>query len=351
VNLAIIDVAADRHGQPHGLSGVSRYLTPIANLPLICHVFDELAGSGIDRARIIASAGLRTELDRVLGGGRSWGVEVSYAEAPDLDGRTVVLAEIRQALSEGPVLLHPGDCLFPGQVAVMRERFDGGDVDLVLLAQEPGAPPRIGRKESSALPPIAPRGSQGPGRICDTAVILGPATRDVLGELLSPSLDGRDLIEYLVGSDCRLGVCELAEHWCYSDSTEALLAGNRMLLDALPVPAVHGSFGDRNQVHGRVAVSPEAQVSGSTVHGPVVIDDGAIVEDSFIGPYTAIGRDATVSGTEIDNTMVLAGAEVRYPGYRIEASIIGERASVSRSFDMPKGLHMRLGPDSRVTLS
>ena len=123
-----------------------------------------------------------------------------------------------------------------------------------------------------------------------------------------------------------------------------------MVLDDLPVPVVDGSFPDHNEVHGRVAISPRARVSNCTLHGPVVIDDDASVEDSFVGPYTAIGRGATVVGTELDNTMVLPFAEVRHPGMRIEASIIGERASVSRKFELPKGLHLRLPPGSQVTL-
>ncbi len=47
---------------------------------------------------------------------------------------------------------------------------------------------------------------------------------------------------------------------------------------------------------------------------------------------------------------MLPFAEVRHPGMRIEASIIGERASVSRKFELPKGLHLRLPPGSQVTL-
>jgi glucose-1-phosphate thymidylyltransferase len=100
-----------------------------------------------------------------------------------------------------------------------------------------------------------------------------------------------------------------------------------------------------------VAISPSARVSGSTLHGPVAIDDDAVVEDSFVGPYTAVGAGAVLMGTEIDNTMVLQRAEIRHPGHRIEASIIGEHASVLRSFALPKGLHMRLEPHSRITLS
>ena len=56
-------------------------------------------------------------------------------------------------------------------------------------------------------------------------------------------------------------------------------------------------------------------------------------------------------GTEIDNTIVMAGAVVRHPGSRIEASVIGERANLSRSFELPKGLHLRIGPDSQISLS
>jgi hypothetical protein len=49
--------------------------------------------------------------------------------------------------------------------------------------------------------------------------------------------------------------------------------------------------------------------------------------------------------------MVLAGAQISHPGQRIEGSIIGERASVVRSFALPRGLHMRLEPHTTVTLS
>ena len=57
-----------------------------------------------------------------------------------------------------------------------------------------------------------------------------------------------------------------------------------------------------------------------------MIGAGAVVEDSFIGPYTAIGAGAVVAGAEIDYSMVLADAQVRYPRYPLEASGIGAQA-------------------------
>lgn len=184
-----------------------------------------------------------------------------------------------------------------------------------------------------------------------TPVMLGPRTRAILDDSTPNNRDAHGLAEMMLAAGYRVAMCEAAEQWHYSDSTERLLAANRMVLDELSVPGFDGSFPEDNEVHGRVAISPRARVSNSTLYGPVVIDRDAVVEDSYIGPYTAIGQGATVSGTELDNTMVLPFAEVRHPGSRIEASIIGERASVSRSFELPKGLHLRLRPGSHVTLS
>jgi glucose-1-phosphate thymidylyltransferase len=342
VTFAIIDAAVGGEARACGCAGRSRYSTPIANLPLIYHVLDELAASQIDRVRVIVRSGEREELEQVLGGGRPWRVEVSYTTAPEDDGRAAALAELERVLGEEPepVVVYPGDCLFPGRVSAMWERFRAGDVDAVVLSSGISG----GRRSRTVV-------AQRLARLSSAPAIVGSPAAPVISELLSGRFDHQDLSDVLRSSDCRVGVCELGGHWRYSDETEDLLVANRMMLDALPVPAVDGSFGDNNVVRGRVAISSSARVSGCILHGPVAVDDDAVIEDSFIGPFTAIGEGAILSGAEIDNTMVLAGAEISHPGQRIEASIIGERASVVRSFALPRGLHLRLEPHSRVTLS
>ena len=332
MSFAVINAVADQ-AEAFTLSGSSCYETPIANVPLIGHVFAELAENGVERTVIIAPADVRRELESVLEGGRSCGVEVAYSDVPEAAGHPTVLRETVQALADEPVLVYPADTLFPGQVAALRERYSAGDVDCVLL----GPSADVDQRESPAAP---------------AAVMLGPGTQEALVDSpLSRGLTDPGLMEILVAAGCRVAVCEATKHWRYDDSTEGLLAANRMVLDALRVQSLAATIRERNQIYGRVAISADAHVSNSTVYGPVVIDDDAVVVDSFVGPYTAIGRGAKVSGTELDNCMVLPFAEVGYAGLRIEASIIGERASVSRSFELPKGLHLRLTPGSRVTLS
>jgi glucose-1-phosphate thymidylyltransferase len=267
-------------------------------------------------------------------------VEVSYTTATGHGGRAAALAELERVIVDEPVLVYPGDCLFPGQVSAMWERFNAGDVDAVVLGggnggRRPGVGPAV---EHSRL-------------VTSVPTIVGRPGAPAIDGFRNAGVDRYDLAAWLRGSDYRVAVCELGGHWCFSDDTEDLLIANRMMLDALPVPAVDGSFGVDNVVDGRVAISSNARLSGCVLHGPVAVDDGVVIEDSYVGPYTAVGAGAILTGAEIDNTMVLAGAEISHPGRRIEGSIIGERASVVGSFALPRGLHLRLEPHSRVTLS
>ncbi len=335
MSLAIIDATAGDAGPAISARYPSRYATPIANVPLIGHVFNELAASGTEHARIVTTRHVHENLEQLLHVDTTRGIDVSYRDVPEQDGRITLLTEVDEALAREPVLVHPGDCLLGGQITAMWRRFRDGDVDSVLPAQ------------ATVDPAPGPTGR----RASDTTLLLGPATRPLLKDLLAQTNGGDDLVERLLHSACRLAVCAEATEWRYSDSTDALLSANRMMLDELPEPTDNDRFGEDNQIHGRVSVSPSAFLSNCVLYGPISIADHAVLEDAFIGPYTAIGPGAALSGTEIDNAMVLSGAEIRHPGYRIEASIIGEGSRVVRSFALPKGLHLRLSPDSSVTLS
>lgn len=344
VTRAIIDAASVESESLSGRLTTTRYLMPIANLPLICHVLAELSSGGIEEAHIVAYNCVRTELERLLGTGQAWNLRVFYDEVEEGHGRQAIQTEIHDAVSDEPVLLYPGDCLFPGQVQLMRARFGKGDVDLVLLAHATADASRGWVRKLM-------RAEEQPSRVADTAMILGPATQTALERLPSNGNGDDGVVEALLAAEHPFAICELGEHWCYSDSTEELLAGNQIMLDALPITPVRGTLGDSNEVLGRVRINSSARVSSSIIHGPAVIGDGAVVEDSFIGPYTSIGPGAVVSGAEIDNTIVMTAAEIKHPGSRIEASVIGERARVVRSFELPKGLHLRIGPGGQIGLS
>ncbi|MGH2888963.1 MAG: sugar phosphate nucleotidyltransferase, partial [Solirubrobacteraceae bacterium] len=250
LNLALIDATT---GSLSDRCTGSRYATPIANCPLIGHVLGELAENGIDESRIIAAPDVANELSRLLGSGERWGVRVSYVEAPKSDRRQAVLRELDRALAQGPVVLHPGDRLLRGQLTTMRARFVVGDVDSVLPEQA-----TVGASAEGTEPPLSA-----------DVVMLGSAMRPVLEQLAVTADPDAGMVDALLHSDCRLAVCEQRDHWCYSDCTAALLAANRMLLDALPEQLAPGGLGEGNEIHGRVAIESGAWVANCVLHGPI----------------------------------------------------------------------------------
>jgi glucose-1-phosphate thymidylyltransferase len=332
VELALVDAIGPSPAPAEAGVGASRYTVPIANVPLISHVLAELTSAGITRIRILAGDG--DALARALNGHLGDGPQVTIVEVAEGTGREAVLAELDDALASEPVLLHPGDALVGGSLHTMIDRHRSGDVDAVLPSEVS----------------VATRHDPARGRLATNPVLLGPGARGLADELRRPGAENEDLFEVLLHSDRRLAVCELSGGWTYDSSTETLLAGNRRVLDALADGPVDPELQRDNQLHGRISVGHGAFISGCVIHGPTVIGARAVLEDSFIGPYTSIGDDAVLSGAELDNTMVLAGAEIRHPGQRIVSSIIGERARVTRSFELPRGLHLRLAHDSRVGL-
>ena len=90
-----------------------------------------------------------------------------------------------------------------------------------------------------------------------------------------------------------------------------------------------------------------AEIRGSTIRGPVAIGADTVVVDSFVGPYSAIGANCHVEGSEIEHSVVMNDSIVTgIP--RLEDSLIGREAVVSRSRRRPRALRLMVGDHCQV---
>jgi glucose-1-phosphate thymidylyltransferase len=338
INIAIADASLEDEPDAGCRRSTSRYLASVANMPLIAHVIHSLADDGIEHVVVVSSDTMQERLASAVVAANDRGITTSFVAT---DTGDPLVPRLRREVGDAPVLVHSADCLFPEELPRLRSRFQACGLDLAVLMR----PPAAGEREDGQshlrvdLPRDEPEG---------TAFVFGPRAWPELERLGDGALRLRRLVQCMEIAGHSVGVSQAQQYWCYEHSMDRLLAANRMLLDALPTTAMPAS--DDCVFEGRVAQCPSARVSRSRLRGPVLIGEGAVVEDSFIGPYTAIGPGAVVVGAEVEYTMVLAGAQVRYPRYPLEASVIGERAVVSQSFGLPAGLHLELGPDARVIL-
>ena len=89
----------------------------------------------------------------------------------------------------------------------------------------------------------------------------------------------------------------------------------------------------------------------SLVRGPVVIGDGARLENAFVGPYTSIGERCTLVCCELENSIVLADSEIRDIPLRIDGSLIGRNVRIAKTDFKPKAYRFMLGDNSEVGIT
>ena len=145
-------------------------------------------------------------------------------------------------------------------------------------------------------------------------------------------------------------VVELDGAWRYDGTVDGVLEANTIALDNLKRDRT-GVDLTRSTVQGRVSIDPSAELDGAKIRGPVWIGPGVRLVETYVGPYTSIGAGVTLEGVEIENSIVLAGAQIRFPGRRLEASIVGEGASIGRDYSLPSAVRLRVGPGAEIQLS
>ena len=136
--------------------------------------------------------------------------------------------------------------------------------------------------------------------------------------------------------------------WIDTGKKDPLLECNRLVLDAMAT-RMDGTVDAASQIQGRVTIEKGAKILNSRIRGPVVIGADAVIEDSYIGPYTSLGRNCRVIKSEMDHSVVLDGSSIIGVS-KLTDSLIGKDVEVIRSIQQPRALRLMLGDDSKVEL-
>jgi glucose-1-phosphate thymidylyltransferase len=98
-----------------------------------------------------------------------------------------------------------------------------------------------------------------------------------------------------------------------------------------------------------VVIEPGARIVASRIRGPVVVGPGTVITDSFIGPFTAIGRDCVIESSEIEHSVILDDCRVLGAG-RLEDSLLGYQVEVTRTSRRPSATRLMVGDHSTIDL-
>ena len=96
-------------------------------------------------------------------------------------------------------------------------------------------------------------------------------------------------------------------------------------------------------------VAAGAEIVNSTIRGPAAVGAGTRIVDSFIGPFSAIGNGCEVSNSEIEHSVVMDDSRI-IDILRLEDSLIGSDAVISRSRTRPRALRLMVGDHCQVDI-
>ncbi len=330
------------------LQGRTRYALPLANRVLVRYAAEALGAVGVKNVAVIVSRTTDSDVSELIGDGSRFGANFHYLEMDPQASALQMLAAARDELGEQPLIVHPGDALLTGGLRTIVTEFERQNPDVLLVSERSHAYPDAIRS--------GVRGTETRDQQLEQLDHVAPAAIISVGALRELDRFGADTATLggTVAALAEAGVNVSGQAhdgcWCYAPDCDHLLEGNRMILDGLPhIPPETAP--DSVRVEGRVAIHPTARIERTTIRGPAVIGGGAEVLDTFIGPYTSIGAEARLEGAEIEHSIVLEGASIHHVGQRIEASVIGAGAEITRDFGMPSALRLRVGRESTVRLA
>jgi len=333
----------------------AKHVLPVANKPIIYYTIEMLKDAGIDKIGIVVGVN-RHEIMREVGDGSRWGISVEYIVQDNPLG-TAHAVSLAQDWAKGePFIMVLGDVMVENGVTALLEKFRATRPAAMVMLHRTDNPRQFGIAEiENGLivgleeKPEEPKSDLAVAgiyifdeRIFGAIAAIQSSPR---GELELP-----DALRVLIKQGLAVAPMMLTGWWKDTGRPEDMIDLNRLILEAIRESWVEGAVDESSSVVGKVIVDMTAHIERSIIRGPVIIGPGATIRDAYIGPYTSIGRDVLIEGSEIEYSIVLERSQIIGIRTRIGSSLIGKGVRLTRGTEMPAVNRFVIGDSGEVNL-
>lgn len=322
----------------------------VGNRPLVEHAIGALHAAGIREIAVVVSPATATAVREAVAASGHGSIAWVEHGGPATPAASVAAAS--EFLAGAPFAVHAGDGILLHPLDGLVDELLRGPVDALLLVRMEAA--AAIPAEGPALRLVAGQAATPPQEEeLAVAHIFGPSAPAIARRLADAPPSRQTfaaLAAEVVAAGGTLETRGVPGGWRYGGDVDGILEANRLVLDKLAPEPIAADV-TRARIEGRVAIHETAVLERATVRGPAVIGPGAVLADTFVGPYSSIGRRVRLEGTEIEHSIVLPNATIRHPGTRLEGSFVGPDAIVSRDFTLPSSLRVRVGRRNEVWLA
>jgi len=332
----------------------AKQLVPVANKPVLFYGIEAMADAGITEVGIIVAPETGQEIRDSAGDGSQFGVSITYIGQAEPLGLAHAVLTAEPFVGDSPFVMYLGDNLLRNGITELVETFKSEAPDALILLTPVPDPENYGvaELENGRVSRLVEKPAEPATDLALVGVYMFTPAIFASARAIEPSARGEleitDAIQHVVDSGLRVDPHVVHGWWKDTGQVADMLEANRLILDDVE-ERLDGEIID-SRVEGRVVVEKGAVIERATIRGPAVIGAGAVVRDAYIGPYTAIAENVTIEHAELEHSIVLSGATIRDLDARVEASLIGKNATVSRSPTVPKAHRFVIGDNSEVSI-
>ena len=340
---------------------MNKHLIPLANKPMIVHAIEKVKSAGITDIILNVNPG-DTEMSDALGDGSKYGVNLSYLEQKGgARGVAHVVKNAQEAIGGGPFLFYLGDNIVLGDLDRFVRRFNEEKLHCMLAFSRVKDPQRFGVPKFCAdgsLDCIIEKPENPPSDYAVTGIYIYDEQFFQAFDTLTPSERGEyeisDVNTWYIKQGQRVGWEEITGWWKDTGKPEDLLEGNALIMDEMKREgfAVQGNVDGSARLQGLVHVGAGSTIGPNTlIRGPVVIGENCTINNAYIGPYTSIGNNVTIEGSEIEHSIILEGSTIK-TSERLVDSILGHQTTIVSAGGTlpPSGHRLVVGDNSMVEL-
>jgi glucose-1-phosphate thymidylyltransferase len=332
----------------------AKQLVPVANKPVLFYGIEAMAAAGIEDVGIIIAPETGAEIRAAAGDGSTFGVSIEYIEQDEPLGLAHALLTAEPFLGGSPFVMYLGDNLLRDGIVDLVDTFRNEGPDALILLTPVPDPEQYGVAEltDGRVARLVEKPKQPRTDLALVGVYMFTPSIFDAARSIKPSWRGEleitDAIQALVDRGLRVDPHIVHGWWKDTGQVQDMLEANQLILDDLD-ERIEGELVD-SRVEGRVVIAAGARLERATVRGPAIVGGGTQITDAYIGPYTAIGDDVTISKAELEHSIVLSGSSIADLEYRIEASLIGKNVRIGRGPALPKAYRFVVGDNADVQI-
>ena len=332
----------------------NKHLLPIANKPILHYSLEKIANTGIKQVGIITNQE-DTVLKKAIGNGDLWGLEITYIPQDAPLGLAHVVKIAEPFIGDDSFIFYLGDNMVVGELDRFIKEFERSGSNCHLTLARVKDPERFGVPliENDRIVAIEEKPKNPKSEFAVAGIYIYDSNIFKAVNHISPSwrkeLEISDAHQYLLDHGYTISFSEITGWWKDTGKPADILEANRLILEHTQGD-IQGMIDRESLVTGNVVLGDGVEIISSTVRGPAVIGANTRIENSFIGPFTSIGKACQMRNSEIEFSIVMDECEICDVDIRIEGSLLGSAARIKRADGRPRSNRFMVGDQSLIEI-